>query len=243
MKKFAILSLMAVLALGACDDDDDPTGNTGTAQVRVVNATTGTTYASANVFRSNNGTNQIVAGVGQGAASACGTTYTVPAGTQTLSFRAAAGTTNATTTTFNFQANQRYTIVLYGTNTDPHIAVLQDEATQTNATAGNRRFRFVNASTNTTTAADIFARANTTGNPTAGTATVAAVASGQAGSSGGSTYVNVPTANTFFQIYNTGNVTTPRYAAYSLVTTNFPTSGNATLFFTDVGAFQINNCS
>ncbi len=240
MKKYAMLSLMAVLALGACDDDDDPTGNDDTAQVRIVNATTGSNFVAVNALRGNT---EIVTGVQAGAGSSCATTYTVPAGNQTINFRTiAGGTTNQEQISFNFQADQKYTIILYGTNTDLRAMVVQDELTQQAATAGNRRLRFINASTNNT-AADIFARTSSTGNPTAGTANATNVASGSAATANSSMYFLIPNANNVFQLYNTGTVTNPR-ATYTLSTTNFPTSGNSTIIFTDAStAYQINNCS
>src|SRR5687767_1420985 len=237
MKKFAMLSLAAVLALGACDDD--PTGNDDEAQVRIVNATTGTNFVSVNAFR---GTTELVTGVAAGGASSCGTTYTVPAGNQTINFRTiAGGTTNHESITFNFQADQKYTVILYGTNADLRAMVVQDEAVQQNATAGNRRLRFINASTSNT-AADIFARTTSTGNPTAGTASATNVAAGAAATANNSIYFSIPTTNNIFQLYNTGTVANPR-ATYTLSTTGFPGSGNSTIVFTDTGAFQINNCS
>src|SRR5687768_7740491 len=102
MKKYAILSLMAVLALGACDDDDDPTGNTGTAQVRVVNAATGTTYPTITAF---NGNTAIGAGVAQGQGASCASTFTVPAGNRTINFRTTGSTANVAPVAYNFQAN------------------------------------------------------------------------------------------------------------------------------------------
>jgi hypothetical protein len=238
MKKYAILSLMAVLALGACDDDD-PASPSGTAQVRIVNATTGTNFASINAFR---GDAQIVSGIAASSATVCATTYTVPAGSQTINFRTTAGgATNQEQITFNFQANHKYTVIVYGTNADIRAMVVEDEATQTNATAGNRRFRFINASTSNT-AGDVFARTTSTGNPTAGSVTASNIAAGFAAASGGNIYFSVPTANNIFQFYNTGTVTNPR-TTYTLNATGFPASGNSTILFTDTGAFQINNCS
>src|SRR5688572_23339022 len=239
MKKFAMLSLAAVLALGACDDDDDPTGNDDEAQVRIVDATTGSNFVAISAL---DGSAQIVAGVQAGTASSCGTTFTVPAGSRTINFRTVAGgTTNHESITFNFQADQKYTVILYGTNTDLRAMVVQDEAVQQNATAGNRRLRFINASTNNT-AADIFARTTSTGNPTAGTANATNVAAGAAATANSSMYFTIPTANNVFQLYNTGTNANPR-VTYTLSATGFPASGNSTIVFTDTGAFQINNCS
>ena len=235
MKKYAFLSLLAVLALGACDDDD-PTGNPGEAQVRVVNATTtsGTTtnnFATVGAFRGNT---QIVGGIGSGTASTCSETFEVPAGQQTIHFRTPGNATQHAAVQHNFQANQSYTIVLYGTNNTVQARVFPDVAA--NATTGNRRLRFINASANAT-AGDVYARPSTaTGSPT-GAATASNMGSGQA-----SDYFNVATANNMFEFYNTGTTTTPRQSL-TLSTTGFPTSGNAMVLFTDTGAFQVNACS
>ena len=240
MKKYAIMSLMAVLALGACDDDDDPVGNQETAQVRVVNATTGSNFTSINVFRGNT---QLIAGVAAASATACTANLTVPAGNQTINIRTTAGgTTNQEQVTHNFQANRRYAIIVFGTNTDIRAAVVEEEVTPTAATSGNRRFRFINASTNNT-AVDVFARPNTTGAPT-GAATASNFAAGTAagGTTLANTFFNVATANTFFQFFNTGTTTNAR-ATHTLTTTGFPTSGNATILLTDTGTIQVNACS
>ncbi len=108
--------------------------------------------------------------------------------------------------------------------------------------AGNRRIRVINASTNATNA-DIYLRPSTETTAPTGAATVSNVATGTAGTAGGSMYINVPTANNAVRIYNTGTTATPRYDAYSISTTNFPASGNTTLIFTDTGVYQINNCT
>ena len=237
MKKYAILSLMAVLALGACDDDDDPTGNNQTAQVRIVNATSATTgtntFTSVNVFRGND---QLVGGVPAGVststvnASACSPTLTVPTGSQTLNFRASGQTTNAASVTHTFVANRRYVVVLTGNNNTGLNAKVFEETTGT-AASGNRRIRFFNASS---TAGDIFASPTTTGAPT-GSATVAGLATRTE-----SNFIDVPNANVGFRIFNTGTTTTARQSL-TLNTTNFPASG-AMVFFTDAGAFQVNAC-
>ena len=247
MKKYAILSLMAVLALGACDDDDDPTGTPQTAQVRVVNATsmpTGTanTFATITAFRGEGTGTSIGTAVAAGSGSSCSQTVTVPAGTHRINFRTTGSTTeNAVINSYNFQAGKRYTILFYGTNTSPRSVVIEDEQTQGTATTGNRRIRFINATTSTT-GADIYARNTATGAPTAGSATFTNVSSGNAGGTGAGMYVNIPTANNIYQIYNTGTTTTPR-ASYTLDAASFPASGNTTIVFTDNGAYQINACS
>jgi hypothetical protein len=232
---------MAVLALGACDDDDDPSGPQGSAQVRIVNATTSASTASLNVFRGNT---SLTANVPAGNASACSANLTVPAGNQTLNVRRPAQTTNDEVITHNFLDDQRYTIVIYGTQADMRHIVIQDEATQGTGAATARRLRFVNASTNAT-AGDVFARSTTTGNPT-GAATVSNVASGATGTASGSAYIEVPNANTFFQLFNTGTGTTGGTVRSTVDLSNLtlPTSRNATVVFTDAtSGFAIPNCT
>ena len=242
MKKYAFLSLLAVLALGACDDDDDPTGNNQTAQVRVVNATSATTgtnnFGTVSLFRGSGTGTQVAGGIAAGSSSgtvnatACSPTLTVPAGSQTLNFRATASTTNAASVTHTFVAGKRYLVILTGNNnTGLNAHVVED--IQENATTGNRRLRFFNASS---TAGDIYATATTTGTPT-GSPTAGGLAARAA-----SSYVPVPTANTGLRIYNTGTTTTARQSL-TLNTTNFPASGNAWVFFTEAGAFQVNACN
>src|SRR5688572_10243750 len=187
MKKYAMLSLMAVLALGACDDDDDPSGPAQTASVRVINATTGTQTGGIDVFR---GTTSLSTGVAQGQGSACSQNLTVPAGSQTINVRLPGSATTVETITHNFVAGQRYTILIYGTNADMRSVVITDEATQGTGTAENRRIRFINAST--TGNADVYAVATATTAAT-GTPTVGALTAGATTS----TYTNVPNTNAF----------------------------------------------
>ena len=238
MKKYAILSMMLVLALGACDDDDEDTlGPSNSAEVRVVNASTG--VASVGLFR---GGSQLLGGVGFQTASACDNLKRVPAGNQTLEFRSTASPTTTKTVQHNFVAGQRYLVLLSGPSNNLVATVFEDPAV-TNATTGNNRLRFINT---TTTAGDIFATANTTANPT-GAATVANLAGG-ASTSGTTMFREVPTGNAAFRLYNVGATTNPR-GTYTLSTTGFPASRNATIVFTDAATgstttgFQVNACS
>jgi len=248
MKKYAFLSLMAVLALGACDDDD-PTGNQGTAQVRVVNATsmptgTGNNFASINAFRGTGNGTQIGTAVAAGSGSACTTTaLTVPAGNQRISFRTQGSTTeNAVINSYNFVAGERYTIIFYGTNTSPRSMVIQDERTQTAATGTNRRVRIINATTNATNF-DVYARTTETGFPAAGSAIATNIATGTTAQTGANMYFTVPTANNIYQIYNAGATTGAARTSFTLLPASVPTSGNVTIVFTDNGAYAIPNCS
>lgn len=240
MKKYAILSLMAVLALGACDDDDDPTGNNQTAQVRIVNATTATTgannFTSVSLYRVNDQIGSAVtAGVNTSTvnASACSSTLTVPAGSQTLHFRATGSATQVASVTHNFVAGRKYLVVLTGNN-NAGLQTRVYEETQTNAGANTRRVRFINASSGA--AVDVFATVDAATAPGA-TATASNIAAG-----GISNYFDVANTNNAFRFYTTGGTTTNR-ANLTLNTTGFPASNNATIIMTENSAFQVNACS
>ena len=242
MKKYAILSLMAVLALGACDDDDDDgdvLGPTNSAEIRIVNASAGVPSVSLR-----RGNSEILGGIAFQTASSCTNLKRVPSGSQTLEFRATANPSTTKSVTFNFVAGQRYTVVLYGPANNLQAVVLDDEPTAGTATANNNRLRFINAQT---TAGDIFAT-TATGTIT-GTPTVNNLGAGSS-TTGATMYQNIANTNVRFRLFN-DNVTTgnPRGDYTINTTTNFPASRNATIVFTDaatgqtVTGFQINNCS
>jgi hypothetical protein len=236
MKKYAMLSLMAVLALGACDDDDDSLGPNNSAEIRVVNASAG--VPSVGLFR---GGNQLVGGVIFQEASSCSNLQRVPAGQQTLEFRATANAATTKTVQANFVAGERYTVVLLGPANNLQAYVVQDQKTVTPATAGNNRVRFINA---TATAGDIFATPNM--NAPTGTPTVANLAGG-ASTTGANLYQNITTANSIFRLYNTGTTATAR-GTWTFSNTNLPDHRNATIVFTDAATgqnatgFQMNDC-
>jgi hypothetical protein len=242
MKKYAFLSLLAVLALGACDDDDDPTGNNGEALVRVVNATTVSgatvnTYATVGLYRGND---QLIGGVGAGGAASCQQYEEVPEGNQTLHFRASGSATQVASVTHNFVEGKRYTIVLMGHNntTGLQARVFEDEAL-TNAPANQRRIRFINASTAAGNA-DVYAVATAT---TAPGATAAAAGLTPTGSTTSAVYVNTPNTNNAFRFYNAGGTTTERFSYTIDTDPALPASNNATLILTTNGVVQVNACS
>ena len=238
MKKYAMLSLMAVLALGACDDDDDDSlGPSNSAEIRVVNASAG--VPSVGLFR---GGNQLVGGVIFQTASSCSNLQRVPAGQQTLEFRATANAATTKKVQANFVAGERYTVVLLGPANNLQAYVLQDQNTTVTASDNNNRLRFINA---TPTAGDIYW--TTAGGTIGGTANVANLGSG-ASTTGATLYQNVPNTNVRFRMTNVGS-TTARGDYTINTTTNFPASRNATIVFTDAATgstttgFQINNCT
>ena len=240
MKKYAILSLMAVLALGACSDDDEDTlGPSNSAEIRVVNASNG--VPSVGLFR---GSSQLLGGVGFQTASSCDNIKRVPAGQQTLEFRSTASASVTKSVPFNFVAGQRYLVVLYGPSNNLSAVVLPEQSTTTTAGTNMNRLRFINA---TTTAGDIYATTaagTITGTPTVGNL------SGGGSTSGTTMYQDIANTNVRFRLFNTSTTTgTPR-GDYTINTTNsFPTSRNAAIVFTDAvtaggaTAFQINACS
>jgi hypothetical protein len=236
MTKYAMLSLMAVLALGACDDDDNSLGPTNSAEIRVVNASTG--IPTVGLFR--NGS-ELVGGVGF-QTSACTQVKRIPDGQQTLEFRSTAAPATTANVSANFQAGLRYTVLLYGPANNLQAVVLADEQTPVNATANNNRLRFINA---TATAGDIFA--TTAAGAVAGTPTVAGLGAGST-TTGANMYLNTANTNVRFRLFNGGTTTNPRGDYTINTTTNFPPSRNATIVFTDAATggtttgFQVNNC-
>ena len=237
MKKYAMLSLMAVLALGACDDDDDSLGPNNSAEIRVVNASTG--IPTVGLFR---GGNQLVGGVAFQSASSCANLQRVPSGQQTLEFRSTASPTTTKSVTATFVAGERYTIVLYGPTNALEAVVLQDEKSPVAASQNNNRLRFINA---TATPGDVYWTA--AGGTIGGTANVNDLAAG-ASTTGATLYQNVSDANVRFRL--TGATNTTVRGDYTInTTTSFPASRNATIVFTDAATggnttgFQINNCS
>ncbi|HKG93788.1 MAG TPA: DUF4397 domain-containing protein [Gemmatimonadaceae bacterium] len=206
MKLHIGVALLATsVLLVACDDDDDGTTGTNgqTAQVRVVNASSAT--GGTDVFVGSNSS----AAASNVAAGAMGAScFTVPAGSQTLNFRATGGgTTNlASTTAFNFQSGQQYTVVLTGSGTGAgsrSASVLSDNGV-TSASAGNNGLRFFNT---TGAATDVYVTAPS---GTLGTASVSNVANNSASTGGtlGGGFSSFATGNTQVRTFAAGGATT-----------------------------------
>lgn len=171
----ALLAAGSLLAVAACDDDD-PTQPQQFATVRFVNASAATTGAltpqvSAQGFGS---TGNIAA---YQSTSGC-VQVPVTGSNQPITFQS--GGTNITMDplTFNFQPNQKYTVVLFGTTTANRRALVLTDPAVT-APANQNALRFVNAlvetgSVFTTTAQGTFG----------GTANFANLQSGQASTGG-----------------------------------------------------------
>lgn len=214
--------------LVACDDDDDgPTGTQQFANVRVINAspTTATAAVSAGGQSLGNVTFR----------SGSATCFQVPVGSQTLTF-ASGGANVATTPAFNFTANQRATVVLFGTGNTRTATVFQDNFAA--AGTGMNQLRFINAQT---APGDVFVTAP--GAAVSGTPT--SVAAGQASTGGSAGFLSFPTANTQVRIFNTGVTTNPR-ATFTLGT--LPASRTQSVVFVEAGtpagatAFAVDPC-
>jgi uncharacterized protein DUF4397 len=140
----ALVLATLALVVTACDDDndDDVVNPPQNAQVQFVNAST-TTTGSVDIA---NGTTTL-GSLATGTASA--SCQLVPAGSQSgITFKSGT-TTVATLAPFTFEANKRYTVVLFGPNT---ATVFIDNFPDTPA-AGQNALRVINA---TGTAGDVF---------------------------------------------------------------------------------------
>lgn len=218
------------LALIACDDDDDgPTGTQQFANVRVINASPTTATAAVSVGGQSLGNVTFRSG--------SATCFQVPVGSQTVTF-ASGGSNVATTSAFNFTANQRATVVLFGnTGTARTATVFQDNFAD--AQTGMNQLRFINAQT---AGGDIFVTTPTgtvTGTPSA------SVAAGAASTGGSAGFLPFATANTRVRLFNTGTTTgTPR-ADFTLST--LPASRTQSIVFVEATtpaerAFAVDPC-
>jgi hypothetical protein len=208
---------LGAVAVSACDDD--PTNPPQqTATVRVINAATGT----ANVAVLHGQSSTPIATLSYRAASSC---VEVPTGSQTLAFRV--GNDTLATTDFDFEADERYTVVIADDlpGTDEIAAVFSDEVT---ATAGNNALRFINA---TATAGDI--RIMPPGGATQ-------LVHGNLSPFGlytnpetGHDFVHRSTNETEVELYDVGETTDPR--AELTLTGQLPSSRVATIVFFDAG--------
>ena len=173
MKKILMLPVLAAaLFAGACEEDNDPTQVTTSANVRFVNAVTGVTGNT--VFTANGAMAGTPLAFGQ-QSSQC---TTINSGSQIpIAFGTAnsAGTgingTALTTGNQNLTAGGNFTIVAAGSNTNPQIFRL-DNAFSGTVGSTQAAVRFINLAPGTGTTANtfnVFTGASTTGTPTAGT--------------------------------------------------------------------------
>ena len=207
------LVLAALVFTAACDDDDDDdgTGPTGQAQVRVVNATPDN--ATVSVL---NGNTTLANSLAFGTNAAC---VTVPAGSQTLTFRSGT-TTLATTTATNFANGGRYTVVLSGSGATPTATVYTD--TYTAPTAGNNVLRFINT---TSTAGDVYL--TTAEGEVTGTATVPNL-----GANAEANYASYPATDVRARLFDAGTTTTARGDVTIPALTNGAANAGTVIFTT-----------
>lgn len=209
----AALLLSSLAFTAACDDDDDPTGPPPQfANVRVVNASSLPANASVNLVAGGQTLTASTVAFGQ-QSSAC---VRVPVSTDQLAFRTAGGTTDIATVgapTGGFQANQNYTVVLFGNaaGAAPNAALFSDPVLA--ASTNNNQLRFINA---TNSAGNVYVTAPGTNITGTSTVDVTNLAPGAASSFGTGTATSAfgtfPTANTQVRLFNTNatTFTTPR---------------------------------
>lgn len=211
------VALTALALAAACSSNDKGTNpTTQTAHVRVVNLLS--SAANAGLFA--NGA-QVGSNVAFGSAGS--TCVDVPVG-RALSFRSSGSSTDLTTAASTaLTANQNYTVVLYGTSTSPHMAVLSD-AGITAPSAGNNAIRVFNA---TATAGDVWITAPSaamTGSPSVGNVTPGGTLT---------TFQSYPIANTQIRLFNTGTTSgTPRVNT-SFTSSNLSASRVGNAFLTE----------
>jgi hypothetical protein len=227
---------MALVAFTACDDDDDPTGNENVALVRVVNASNDPDFANVNVFDEDD--NELDAAIGFRTATSCDDLIELEPGEHTLEFRLTGQMTPIETETFNFLANERYTVVLFGSNAAVDAVVFRDDE-PTSVPAGQNAIRVINA---TEAAGDVFA--TTAGGAVTGDPDLENLGSG-AGTTTPSTFRNFPTADVRFRLFDVGD-TDPALADITL--DDLPNSRRATVIFTEpvsggiANSIQMNSC-
>ena len=197
----ASLAALSIVLVGCDDDDDDLPGvePTQTALVRVVNASTSTPTADLFV-----GSQTTAAGTGVATGTAGASCFTVPAGSQTLSFRQGGGTSAiATATPFTFVAGQRYTVILTGSGTAAgarNAVVLSDNAVTAPA-AGQNAVRFFNA---TSAGTDVYVTAP---GAAVGSASQSGLASGTATTGGTGGFTSYPVGSTLVRTFAAGGAT------------------------------------
>ncbi len=235
-RSFLFLAAVSAFAVTACSKEStEPTTGT-TANVRIVNASSGN--ATINAMSGSTALASNLAYQNVGAASSCST---VPAGNQTINFTNASGA-SVGSASYNFQAGQNYTVLLYGgmNGTSPSTLVIPDQFTA--PTTGNMAVRFINA---TGAAGDIYATApgaTVSGAPVVSNATTLS-------SSYTPTWTTVPSTNTMFTMYTAGSTVTAASTPIGTYTlSSVPTNGVSTVIFTPSlsasgpTAFAVNTC-
>ncbi len=236
MKNFAWLPLAAILALGACDDDDNPVGHQLYAHTRIVNATPVAAHANARMFADDERIGTIFS---FGTASACNT-LTVPEGTRNINFRTADSTLIAEME-YEFVSGTDYVIALLP---DPaaagasRVAVFEEPYPET-VTTGMNAVRVINA----TTATGEVVFTTSAGTVTTTTPDRTSLAAGA--STTGTIFPEFASNQTRVRMYAPGTATNP-VGDFSITAIGTPRT--ATVFFTmptverPTTGLQLNRC-
>jgi len=227
MKLSSLMSVLALVALAACDDD--PLGARPTARVRIVNAAN--THASVGAFL---GAAQLGTDVAFQAASACAT-ITLPTGQHVISFRNTGSPTQVASVQHTFVENRDYLIVLMS---NPSRAAVFEEQEFPAPAATFNAIRLVNA---TATAGDVYVT-------TAAGAPTTAIALASGASTTGTVYRDFGPTVTLVRLFDAGATTfaSPR-ATHTIAATG--THRTATVFLTPTitggtaTGFQVPRCA
>jgi len=202
------LALLTLVAVAACNDDDEALTVANAASVQFVNAgTAGTVFGT-------NGSTALSTSLATGAASS---TCVLVAPGSSLGF-SESGISVTSSSSTSLVAGQRYTAVLTGTGTSRTMFVLP-EITGT-ITTGNYGLRIINATSQT---GNIFVT-TPTGSATGTATSTLGASTATGGTTGTNGFMLTPTANTRVRFFGTASATTP-LADYTV--TN-GTSGSAT---------------
>jgi hypothetical protein len=236
MKNLAWLPLAAVLALGACDDDDDPVGNQLYAHTRIVNATPVAAHTNVRMYADDERIGTIFS---FGTASVCNT-LTVPEGTRNINFRTADSTLVAEME-YEFVSGVDYVIALMP---DPanaaasKVAVFEEPYPAT-VTEGMNAVRVINA---TRAIGEVVF---TTAGGTVTTTTPARTSLTAGASTAGTIFPEVATGSSRVRMYAPGTATNP-VGDFSISAIGTPRT--ATVFFTvptverPTTGLQLNRC-
>jgi hypothetical protein len=199
------LAVASALALGACNDDSSTNPKTQTAQVRFINAMSGTNTLTVN----QNGTAVTGASNLAVGANTAGCT-SVNVANHGLTFQSGTTTLSATGFTPNFQNNGKYLVFVTGT---PSAPVYFTVRTDTPAPASGSAGLYVFNGTTRSTAMDVFVG-------TGGTFPSSAAVSNLTAAHLSAFVNNVPVGtNVQLRFNNTGTTTNPVLTSSNLTTT------------------------
>ena len=193
-RSLTALALASAFALAACNDDSSTNPQNQTAQVRFINAMSGTNNLSVSAGSTSIGSSLTFGQFNSTCAS-------VPISSPGLTFTS--GTTSLSTSGFNpgFVNGGKYTVIVSGTPSSPVYTVIRTD--QTTPTSGQTGLRFANLSGGAN-ALDVYVAQS--GNAFGTTASVTNVGNGAV-----STFFNVTPGNVLFRFNPTGTTTNAVY--------------------------------